>query len=412
MDNACDTGKPAPLPEEEVLRLLCEAARPIERTERLRLEECHGRILAETLTAPMDVPPADNSAMDGYAVRAADCAKADARLWVSQHIPAGATGKALKPQAAARIFTGAPLPPGADAVVMQECCGTEGEDIIVAEPVRPGDNVRRRGEDIAKDSELLHQGTRLQPQHVGLAASVGLNRLKVYKRLRVAVFFTGDELTAPGNPLTPGKIYNSNRYVLTGLLQRLGCEVVDLGDVPDNVFATREVLDHARTTADVIITSGGVSVGEEDHVRNAVAALGKLELWNIAIKPGKPLAFGHVGETPFFGLPGNPVALFITCCLYARPFLQICQGRTYRPPRFMWLRAGFERPHPHSRREYLRARVESTTEQQDFVKLYPHQGSGVLNSLAWAEGLACIPEGSRIEKGDMVRYLPLEALFD
>jgi len=253
---------------------------------------------------------------------------------------------------------------------------------------------------------------RLLPQHIGLAASVGIHQLPVFRRLRAAVFFTGDELTTPGQSLAPGKIYNSNRYVLTGLLQRLGCEVIDLGDVPDTISATREALMRAGTGADVVLTSGGVSVGEEDHVRSAVAELGHLDLWNIAIKPGKPLAFGRLGNTPFFGLPGNPVSLFITFCLYARPFLLISQGRAYQPPRFLRVRAGFERSRGHQRREYLRARIESDDNGRDIVQLYPHQGSGVLNSLAWAEGLVCIPENTLVAHGDMVRYLPLEALLD
>jgi len=412
MSNSCDTGNPAPLAEEDALRLLCKAARPIHESERLRLEESHGRILSETLTAAMDVPPADNSAMDGYAVRVADCDRPNTRLWVSQRIPAGTTGKAIKPQTAARIFTGAPIPPDADTVIMQEDCQTDGDDIVITAPVLLGSNIRRRGEDIAQGSELLQRGTRLQPQHVGLAASVGLSRLPVYRRLRTAVFFTGDELTVPGQPLGPGKIYNSNRYVLTGLLQRLGCEVIDLGDAPDTIFATREILAYAKTVGDVIITSGGVSVGEEDHVRTAMLEMGQLDLWNIAVKPGKPLAFGHLGDIPFIGLPGNPVSLFITFCLYARPFLLISQGRPYQPPRFVWVKADFERPEAPKRREYLRARLVSDTDHHDTVQLYPHQGSGVLNSLAWAEGLVCLPEGSRISRGDMVRYLPLEELFD
>lgn len=216
----------------------------------------------------------------------------------------------------------------------------------------------------------------------------------------------------PGQELEPGKIYNSNRYILTGLLQRLGCEVIDLGEVPDTLAATREALMRAASEADVVLTSGGVSVGEEDHVRSAVAELGNLDLWNIAIKPGKPLAFGRLGNTPFFGLPGNPVSLFITFCLYARPFLSISQGRDYQAPRFLWVRAGFERIRAHQRREYLRARIEPNADGEDTVQLYQHQGSGVLNSLAWAEGLVCIPENSLVAHGDMVRYLPLEALLN
>jgi len=412
VNNSCDTGKPEPLPEEEVLRLLRDAAQPIPDTEVLPLDTAHGRILARTLISSLDVPQADNSAMDGFAVRAVDCSQNETRLRVSQRIAAGTSGETLEPGTAARIFTGAPLPPGADAVVMQEYCRRESDDVIISTSVATGNNVRPRGEDVARDSELLRQGIRLLPQHIGLAASVGISQLPVYRRLRTAVFFTGDELTMPGQPLAPGKIYNSNRYVLTGLLQRLGCDVIDLGDIPDTLSATHETLIQARAGADVVLTSGGVSVGEEDHVRSAVAELGHLELWNIAIKPGKPLAFGRLGNTPFFGLPGNPVSLFITFCLYARPFLLLSQGRTNQAPRFLRVRAGFERTRAHPRREYLRARIESDGNGRDSVQLYPHQGSGVLNSLAWAEGLVCIPENCRVAHGDMVRYLPLEALLN
>ena len=412
MNDSCDAGKPELLAEEEALRLLQAAAQPILEAEQLALNAVHGRILARTLISPLDVPPADNSAMDGYAVRAADCSQTDCRLRVSQRIPAGSIGETLEPGTAACIFTGAPVPPGADAVVMQENCSRQGDDVIVAVPVRPGSNIRPRGEDVTRGSELLSRGTRLLPQHVGLAASVGISELPVYRRLRTAVFFTGDELTTPGQTLVAGKIYNSNRYVLSGLLQRLGCDVVDLGDIPDTLAATRETLKQAATKADVVLTSGGVSVGEEDHVRSAVAELGHLDMWNLAIKPGKPLAFGNIEGTPFFGLPGNPVSLFITFCLYARAFLMISQGRIYQVPRFLWVRAGFERTRPHRRREYLRARIETGSDDEDVVRLFPNQGSGVLSSLAWAEGLACIPENSRVAYGDMVRYLPLEALLD
>jgi len=400
------------LPEEEALQLLQAAARPLRETEQLALNVAHGRILASTLISPLDVPPADNSAMDGYAVRATDCSHSESRLRVSQRIPAGSSGETLIPGTAARIFTGAPIPAGADAVVMQEDCRRDGDDVIISNPVRPGSNIRPRGEDVARNSELLSCGTRLLPQHIGLAASVGISHLPVYRHLRTAVFFTGDELTTPGQTLDPGKIYNSNRYVLSGLLQRLGCDVIDLGDIPDTLAATRETLIEAASVADVVLTSGGVSVGEEDHVRSAVAELGRLDMWNLAIKPGKPLAFGNIDGTPFFGLPGNPVSLFITFCLYARPFLLISQGRSYQPPQFLWVRSGFERSRAHKRREYLRARIEIDGNGQDTVQLYPHQGSGVLNSLAWAEGLACIPENSCIARGDMVRYLPLEALLN
>jgi len=398
------------MPEDEAIRLLCKEARPIEECERVSLSQAYGRILSESQIAPVDVPLTANSAMDGYAVRARDVVSSGiTRLHVSQRIPAGKTGVTLEPGTAARIFTGAAIPPGADTVVMQEDCTQEQDNILIKGPLVEGANIRRAGEDIVRGSEILSKGTRLQPQHVGLAASVGLSELPVFRKIRVAVFFTGDELVLPHQRIEEGKVYNSNRYVLIGLLQRLGCEIIDLGNIPDDYPATCAALEQARATADLILTSGGVSVGEEDHVRTAVEKLGQMKLWKIAVKPGKPLVFARLGDTPFIGLPGNPVSVFVTFCLYARPFVSMLQGQPYAAPDFMWVQAGFDRKRGHNRREYLRARIEIDASGNNVARLYPNQGSGVLSSIAWADGLVCIPEQEMIRSGQMVRYLPLSS---
>jgi molybdopterin molybdotransferase len=370
-----------------------------------------GRTLARAQVSGITVPPLDNSAMDGYAVHLADIAAPGVRLPVSQRIPAGSVGTPLKPGTAARIFTGAPVPEGADAVVMQELCEHAGEGVVQVNHVpHAGENIRRAGEDIRADAEILASGTRLAPQDIGLAASVGLATLPVFRRLRVAVFFTGDELSMPGEALKPGGIYNSNRFSLRGLLAALGCEVRDLGIVRDTLEATRAALREAAA-ADVIITSGGVSVGEEDHVKAAVQAEGTLDLWKIAIKPGKPLAFGKVsrGDTAaaFIGLPGNPVSTFVTFLMLVRPFLLACQGARVTAPRGLMMRADFDWPKPDRRREFLRVRMNAA----GGLDLFPNQSSGVLTSCAWADGLADIPPAQAVASGELVRFLPFSELL-
>ena len=302
------------------LARLLDAAVPVAGTERLPAQDALGRILAAPVVAGVDVPPLDNAAMDGYALRTADWAEGR-RLKVVQRIAAGTVGQALRPGEAARIFTGAPVPPGADAVVMQEACEALGDEVLVSRAPHPGENIRRAGEDMAVGQTVLQVGDRLTPARLGVAASAGVTQLEVYRRLRAAVFFTGDELVRPGQPLAPGRIYNSNRATLTALLRGLGCEVLDLGDVADDLAATVATLEAASRQADVVITSGGVSVGEEDHVKAAVERLGRIELWRVAMKPGKPLVYGQVGEADFLGLPGNPVSAFVVFCLLVRPFL-------------------------------------------------------------------------------------------
>lgn len=393
----------AALSFEEALDRLVQHARKVKGTDRVALAAANGRILAETVCSAIDVPPHDNSAMDGYALRCADVTTAGVRLPVAQRIAAGDQAIALAPGSAARIFTGAPVPAGADAVIMQEDCLADGTggDVLVNRVPRPGDNIRRAGEDIRSGAEILAAGTVLTPAALGLAASVGLGELPVVRRLSVGVMSTGNELLAPGVPLAPGKIYNSNRYLLVGLLQQLGCDVVDYEPVPDDLEATRRALRKAGAIHDLVITSGGVSVGDEDHVRQAVQAEGELTLWSVAIKPGKPLAFGKVGDADFVGLPGNPVSAFATFLMLIRPFIRKCQGAPRLLPEPRSAVAGFDWLKPGNRREFLRVRMGS----DDRLERFPHQGSGVLTSCVWADGFADVPAGQKIVPGDTVRYI-------
>jgi len=343
----------------QLLEELLKRARGLTQTETVPAELALGRVLAQPQVATISVPPLDNSAMDGYAVRAAECAPS-ALLVVSQRIAAGQVGGALVVGSAARIFTGAPVPPGADAVVMQEHCTLDGDKVQINHQPKPGENIRRAGEDIRPGNTILAAGTRLGATAMGLAASVGLAALPVYRRLKVASFSTGDELVQPGTALGAGQIYNSNRYTLAGLVQGLGCEWLDLGSVPDTLAATLVALQRAAALADVVITSGGVSVGEEDHVKTAVEQLGKIDLWKVAMKPGKPLVYGRVGEADFIGLPGNPVSTFVTFVLFARPFLLRRMGMVDVLPKTYWVKAAFDWTKPGQRREFLRARLTAS----------------------------------------------------
>ena len=403
--------RPPLLPFDDALERLLSQAAAVEDHETVPIMEAHGRVLARPVRSTIDVPRADNTQMDGYAVRAADAA-AGARLPVSQSIPAGHVGGPLQPGTAARIFTGGLIPPGADAVVMQELAQTDGDTVVIREAPAPGQWIRRAGEDIREGAEILRAGERLRPQAVGLAASVGLAEVTVHRRVRVACFFTGDELANPGEPLPPGATYNSNRYVLVGMLRALGCEVSDLGTVPDSLEATRAALREAAAGNDLIVTSGGVSVGEEDHIRPALEAEGELALWQVAIKPGKPLAYGRVRDgtdrhAHFIGLPGNPVSSFVTFLLFVRPFLLRLQGVERVAPAALPMRADFDWPRPDRRREFLRVRING----DGGLDLFPNQGSAVLTSTAWADGLVDNPPGGEIRRGDTVRFLPFDSLL-
>ncbi|MEQ6437367.1 gephyrin-like molybdotransferase Glp [Comamonas sp. w2-DMI] len=380
--------------------------------------DADGRVLLQDAVSPLQVPPQDNSAMDGYALRAADW-EADLPLPVSQRIPAGTSPAPLAPASVARIFTGAPVPAGADAVVMQEDCeGVEDGRVRIKARPQAGQWIRRAGEDITLGATVIAAGTRLTPAHLGLAASMGFARLQVARKPRVALFSTGDELVMPGTvapqDMKPGSIYNSNRFFLRALLLRMGCEVTDLGIVPDDRQATIDALARAAAGHDLIVTSGGVSVGEEDHIRPAVQQLGQLDLWQIDIKPGKPFAYGRVnrseegaGFAHFIGLPGNPVSSFVTFQVLVRPFLLRLQGVDNVLPRGMPARADFALPKADRRREFLRVRYNA----RGGLELFGNQSSGVLTSAAWGDGVVDNPAGTTIAEGDTVRFIPFAELM-
>ena len=410
MSDSCVTPDTPLVVYDEAIRLLLQQARPVRETENAPLGEALGRVLAMEVTSPLNVPPLDNSAMDGYAVRAGEIEPGKA-IPVSQRIPAGTVGNPLDTGTCARIFTGAPVPPGADAVIMQEQATEQGNNAVSFESApRAGDNIRSAGEDLRKGDIVLESGNRIEPQHLGLAASIGLAELGVFRRLRVATFFTGDEIVEPGKPLGEGEIYNSNQYHLNALIQKLGCNVINLGIVEDRLDTTRATILEAARSADLIVTSGGVSVGEEDHVRLAIEELGTISMWRLKIKPGKPLVLGHVRETPIIGLPGNPVSAFVTCLLFVRPFLLRMQGLKDVMPSSYPVTADFDWRRPGIRREFLRARVRNQ-EGEALAEIHPRQGSGVLSSTCWANGLVVIPEQTQVEKGDRVQFIPFRELM-
>ncbi|MFM0050270.1 molybdopterin molybdotransferase MoeA [Caballeronia grimmiae] len=404
----------------DALGLLLDAARRVDGVERIDTLDALGRVLAADVISPLDVPPMHTSSMDGYAVRAADLAAAgDAApvaLPVSQRVPAGHTAGPLAAGTAARIFTGATVPPGADAVVMQEMARASGEgSVAFAQAPESGEWITRQGADIERGAVILTAGTQLTPQALGLAASVGCASLEVVRRVRVAIFFTGDELRMPGEPLAPGAIYNSNRFTLRALLAKLGCDVTDFGIVADRLDATRDTLRRAALEHDLILTCGGVSVGEEDHVKPAVEAEGRIAMWQIAMKPGKPLAFGAVrrgqasepDEAYFIGLPGNPVSSFCTFLLFVRPFILRLAGVANVAPRVYSMRADFTQKKGDRRNEFLRARVNET----GGLDVFPNQSSAVLTSTVWGDGLIDNPPDHAISAGEMVRFIPFSELM-
>lgn len=396
---------------DDALAELLRHAEPPLAAEQVSTFDADGRVLAGDLVSALQVPPQDNSAMDGYAVRVAD-AKAGAELPVSQRIPAGSSGTPLASGTVARIFTGAPVPAGADAIVMQEDCTPVADGVVrIGRAPAPGQWIRRAGEDVTRGAVVLAKGERLGPAGVGLAAGIGLAQLPVARRPRVGLFSTGDELVMPGEvppqDMRPGAIYNSNRFFLRRLLARLGCEVNDLGIVPDTRAATLAALERASASNDLILTSGGVSVGEEDHIRPAVQQLGTLDLWSIAIKPGKPFAYGRVGAAHFIGLPGNPVSSFVTFLLLVRPFLLKLQGAAQLAIQPFAMRADFDWPRADRRREFMRVRRNA----QGGLDLFANQSSGVLTSMVWGDGVVDNPAGQIIQSGDIVRFIPFAELL-
>lgn len=404
-------GKPgkqgALMPVEEALeRLLAMAeAAPIVERERLPLAATEGRVLAEALVSSLDLPPWPNSAMDGYALRLEDWTGEP--LPVSQRVFAGQSPEPLQPGTCARIFTGAPVPAGADCVEMQENAQVQDDQRVrFTEPLKVGQNIRPQGQETTVGEQVLAAGTRLGPIEQGLAASLGCAELEVMRRVRVAVLSTGDELVEPGRPLGPGQIYNSNRVLLCSWLQRLGCDVLDAGILPDDLPATRQRLAELGDV-DLILSTGGVSVGEADFLGIALREAGELALWKLAIKPGKPLTFGHFRGVPVIGLPGNPASTLVTFALLARPYLLRRQGVQQVQPLSFQVPAGFVWPMPGNRREYLRGRLENGR-----AIIYRNQSSGVLRSAAWAEGLVEVLEGRTLEEGDGVNFIPLSEVLE
>jgi len=397
---------------DDALTQLTSGIDPIGKVVDVELRSALGAVLAETIESRIDVPGCAMSSMDGYAINIADLSAAGpTTLPLSQRIPAGTAAAPLVPGSAARIFTGAPVPAGADAVIMQE--QVVASDGSISFELRPasGSNIRPAGNDIKSDTRILTRGCRLRAQDIGLAASVGLQALPVFEPIRVGMFFTGDELVEPGETLAAHKIYDSNRYTLYGLLTSMGCDIIDLGLVGDTLEATKAAMQLAATRADLVVTSGGVSVGEEDHVRIAIEQLGELRMWRIGIKPGKPLAYGQIDGTAFMGLPGNPVSVFATFCLFVCPVIQIMQGRGWHKPISMPLIADFDWPKADSRREFLRARLTRDDDGQTRVQVYPNQDSGVLTSTVWADGFVEIAENQTVAAGQVVNYLPFAQFF-
>jgi len=417
------------MPENDALDYLLNHCETLQKTLKVPLEQAVGRYLAEDIVATVYVPPWDNSAMDGYAINTGcleERSSPKVALSVSQRIPAGKSPEALQTGTAARIFTGAPVPEGSDAVVIQENCNLKSDAESVVEvpvDVKKGANIRCKGEDIKPGDLLLKQGTRLRPQEMGLLASIGFGEVLVYRKLKVAVLSSGDELVDPAlmldRALAPGQIFNSNRFTLAGLIDAMGFEWVDCGIVADDPDASEAALKSAAIKADCVICTGGVSVGEEDHIKAALEKLGRLDIWKLAIKPGKPLAFGFIGnnsedksneqesETPFFGLPGNPAAVLITFCVFVRPYLIKRSGGQANLPLMITAKAGFDRFNKGLRKEYLRARLEVEKGGGQTVKIYSNQSSGMLSSACWANGYVPIKPGQKISSGDIIEFLPM-----
>lgn len=385
---------------------ICAAVNTIDNHEKMALGASLGRILADDIVSTIAVPPADNSAMDGYAVNTQDTDTPQTPLKVSQRIPAGMAPPPLSPGTAARIFTGANIPANANAVVIQENCEAQGDHVLIGSAPLPQQNIRPKGQDIQVGQTIAKRGEKITPALIGLIASIGEQYVNVFQKIRIAVVSTGDELVPIGQPLAPGQIYNSNQAMLSALLAQLNCEVIPTAIVHDSLEACSAALTQCAHEAHIVISTGGVSVGEEDHIKNAVSQLGQLHLWKVNIKPGKPLAFGHINGTPFLGLPGNPVSAYVTFALFAIPLIHKRQGRLSTSPHSYYLPANFERKKAQSRTELMRVNIDN---QQ--VNAFTNQSSGVLTSVCWANALARIPENTTVDRGDLIEVIPLESFL-
>lgn len=402
--SGCDRGQLQSV--DEALATILRQTPEIHGIEEMPLAQSLGRVLARDVRSEVDVPPADNSAVDGYVLPRGLQEGEGGLLPVVQRIAAGDSPEPLPEGAAARIFTGASIPPGGAAVLMQEDCQVIGEQLTYPSGWKAGQNIRPRGQDVLSGDVLLSAGNRVRATELGLLASVGCASIGVQVRPRVAVLCTGDELVEPGKRLQPGQIYNSNRYLLEALIRHTGCEPVVMPRVSDTREATRDSMLAAADQADILITTGGVSVGEEDHVKGVIQELGELSLWRLALKPGKPFAFGRVGDKPVIGLPGNPTSVLVTFGLLARPFLLKTQGRHTKDLSY-WLPFEGSISHPGKRREFLRVRLRHLT---DGLRMYPHpnQSSGMLSSACWADGLAIVPENTTVESGNVLEFIPFQ----
>ncbi len=415
VDCGFDTTPQPLLSIDEALEILTNSAKVTDSTQLIKLDDALNRMLAVDIHANISVPSFDNSAMDGYAINLKENqinTPSGFVFEVTDRIPAGSTGNSLKSGCAARIFTGAPIPKGANTVLMQEECTLieNKSKIEVYRPISLGENIRPMGNDIQSGDVILPKGKQLQPQDIALVASVGIGKLEVFGKIKVGVFFTGNELVKPGDVLQQGQIFNSNRYSLVALLNKLGCEIINLGNIKDTFNATCDALEVLKSDCDVIITTGGVSVGEEDYIKSAIEKLGQLNLWRIKIKPGKPLAFGNIGRCAFIGLPGNPVSAMITFLLFARPFIKKMQGASHYLNTAVKIQANFDWHQSKPRREFVRTRLDHTTFPPK-ANLYPKQGSDVLSSMVWADGLIEIPEKTTFKQGEVLNFYPLNEML-
>ncbi|SMM97824.1 Molybdopterin biosynthesis protein MoeA [uncultured Candidatus Thioglobus sp.] len=396
------------LTTDEALNFVLDSVVPSAKTQLCSLDDALNQVLAQKVSSNINVPSFDNTAVDGYAVHLQPeqiNIPGVLSFKITDRIPAGSIGKTLEIGCAARIFTGAPIPAGANSVIMQEDCelSKQGDSIETWRPILLNENIRPLADDIAKDSMILRTGKQLKPEDIALVASIGVAELKVFQPIKVGVFFTGDELIEPGEPLNEGEIFNSNRYALVALLKQLGCVVVNLGNIKDTLNVTTEALTKLSTECDLIITTGGVSVGEEDYVKPAVEQLGKLSLWRIRMKPGRPLAFGNIGKAVFIGLPGNPVSVMVTFFLFAQPLIKKMQGRTQYKNPTLPVQCNFDWHRARARREFVRVQLDTNT-LPPTANLYPKQNSNVLSSMVWADGLVEIPENFTFTKSEVLNY--------